>query len=536
MRAKNLFPVIVLLLAASAFSWDAPLNEPIRGIYPLENGKVLAYGNSNVYFLDPASGAFNYFATDFNFSSPPVYAEQINYVAGFSGNDLVSINLLNGHKTETTLGGRGDPVSVFCYGGQNLFYAVSGGKDDFTVITLALELNGTFTQANSSKFSGSVLSCVPPMPGFAHPLFLSSSGIIVPSDNYANSTVVVPMRAISSNIIFEDGKFYAGASGGLIASFSDKGRVFDTVSLPDNPMYLYSDGSGIIAYGTSGRMYRLSKGLKVINSTTIPKGIAIGIYPNGNGYAVLMGDRLVLLDQDMNAIGDFVFNAYGDMPAFSGGVLLIGRNTLVQGMLFDSGCAIASPADYGEAGYLPFRASGNAFSAGNPAFKVDVSVNGGPWKPASGSKSWYADIDPVDYGFGLMTLRCKASDQSDARFLPSVRIYRNPGMQKNTFNASVPGGMVPGKEYAILVYDSLNSSVKGFNISINGGPNTTISSNKFSFTPSSSGAYNVRLSKDGFDDYAFVINVGGLPLLLLVVVALIVIIIALYLFFSFYRK
>jgi|GEM_PF-4658357 len=533
MRAQNLFPIIVLLLASSAFSWDSQLNEPLRGMSAQDNGKVLAYGNSNVYFIDPAGGSFNYFASDFNFSSTPVYAGQINYVAGYSGSDLVSINLLNGHKTGTTLNTR-DPVSAFCYGGKNLFYAVSSSKDEFTIITLALELNGTFTQINSSKFSGAIVSCAP-VAGFTYPLFLSGDGILVPQDAYAGSVVIVPMKAVSSNIILADGKLYAGASGGLIASFNGNGRVFDTVSLPDNPLYLYQDNSGIIVYGTSGRMYRLSKGLKIINSTTIPKGIALGIYPNTNGYAVLMQDRLVLLDQGMNAIGDFVFNTYGDVPAFSNGMLLIGHNTLVQGTQFYSGCAIASPADYGEAGYLPFRASGNAFSS-NPGFTVQVSVNGGPWKTASGSKSWYADINTADYDFGLMTLRCRASDQSDTRFLPSVRVYRNPDMQKNTFNVNVPSNMESGKDYAILVYDALNASVRGFNISINDGPNQTISSNRFSFTPSSSGDYTVRLSKEGFEDYKFTISVGGIPLLLLFVVALIVIIIALYFFFSFYRK
>jgi hypothetical protein len=534
MRAQNLFSIIVLLLASSAFSWESQLNEPIMGMSTLDNGKVLAYGNSNVYFIDPAGGSFNYFASDFNFSSAPVYAEQINYVAGFSETDFVSINLLNGHKTETKIGSR-DPVSAFCYGGKNLFYAVASGRDGFTIITLALELNGSFTQMNDSKFSGSIVSCAPPMSGFAYPIFLSDSGILISQDAYAGSTVLVPMKAVSSNMISMDGRLYAGASGGLVASFNGNGRVFDTVSLPDNPLYLYQDSSGITVYGTSGRMYRLSKDLKVINSTTIPKGIAIGIYPNGNGYAVLMQDRLVLLDQGMNAIGDFVFNTYGDMPAFSNGMLLIGRNTLVQGTRFGSGCAISSPSDYGEVGYLPFRASGNAFS-GNPGFTVQVSVNGGPWVPASGSKSWYADINPADYGFGLMTLMCRASDQSDARFLPSVRMYRNPDMQKNTFNVNVPSGMASGKEYAILAYDALNASVRGFNISINNGPNTTISSNRFSFTPSSSGDYTVRLSKDGFDDYTFVISVGGMPLWLMLVIAFIVIMIALYFFFSFYRK
>jgi hypothetical protein len=536
MGTRNLIPIVFLLLFASAFSWDAQFNEPIKGISALSSGKALAYGNSNIYFIDPAGGSYNYFATDFNFSDAPVYAEQINYVAGFSNSSLVSISLMNGKKTETALAERSSQTTALCYGTQGMFYSVSTGKDESTISALRLEMNGSFTTLNSSKVSGSVTSCVSSLQGFSTPLFLSDNGIIVPQDQMLGSFVTVPMQAVSSNIILVDGKFYAGASGGLLASFNEKGRVFETVSLPDNPMYIYSDASGIIAYGSSGTVYRLSKDLAAINSTTVPAGVAIGIYPSGNGYAVLMGDKLVLLNYNLNAVGDFPFNAYGNMPAFSGGTLMVGKNTLVQGTRFPSGCAMVSPAEYAEVGFLPFTVSGNAFSANNPGFRVEMSVNGESWKSVSGSGSWSADVNPVDYPFGVITIRCRTSDQADARFIPSLTVYRSEGAKKNSFNISVPSNMQAGTSYAILVYDAMNSSVKDFNVSVNNGPNQTISSNRFAFTPSSPGDYTVMLSKDGFDAYTFTMSVGGISLAFLLIIVAIVALVALYVFFSFFRR
>jgi hypothetical protein len=503
----------------------------MKGISALSSGKVLAYGANNVYILDPAKGTFTYFAANFNFSGAPVYAEQINYAAGYGNSSFVTINLLSGKKTETAFG-KINRVSALCYGSQSIFYAVSPGDDESTITALRLEFDGRLTVLNSSAIPGTVASCASAPAGFGRPLFLSNDGIIIPSDAILSSMTTVPVQAVSSNIIFIGDRLYAGASGGLIASFNEDGRVYDTLSLKDNAMQLYAEGTSIIAYGSSGTAYRISKNLTIASSAKIPKGIAIGIYPNGNGYAVLMGDRLVLLDSTLKAIGDFGFSGY--MPAFSGGMLLLGRGALVQGTQFPSGCAMSSPEDYSEVGYLPFAVSGNAFSPGG--FRVETSVNGGPWKAAAGSTSWKAEIDPTQYSFGLMTIRCRTTSQATNAFIPTLNVYRAQDAQKNAFSVSAPKGMESGKEYAILIYDSLNASVKDFNVSVNNGQNSTITSNRFSFTPSSPGDYTMVFTKEGFEPYTFMANVGGISLALMLTLAAIAILVALYLFFSFYRK
>jgi hypothetical protein len=524
-----------ILIAQLSFCWDAALFEAPQGTAALSDGRAMAYGYANIYIINPATGAFTYYASQFNFSSAPIYADNLNYVVGYGEHSLFSLSLLNGKKAETAFGSRQDSApSSICYAGQGIFYTVRETKDGFDVDVLKLEFNGSFTALNSSSFSGSAPRCIR-VAGIDQPILSSDSGIIVPKDRLLSSYSIVPIKSVSTNAVYANNRIYAGSPGGLLASFSDSGRIYDTASLADNPMYLYSDGESVLAYGSSGRMYILSANLTVINSTKVPAGIITSIYPSSPGYALLMTDRLVALDNKMEPVGDFTISPDSSSASFSNGYLITSSGSLLQGTQFRSGCSMSSPEQYAEIGYVPFAVSGRAFSIdGLPS--IEISANGGAWEKASGSESWNAGIDPNNYPFGTIAVKCRASSQADARFLPSLSLYRSPSAQKNTFFVGAPLNMESGKEYAILVYDLQNSSVKNFDVSVNGGQNSTISSNRFSFTPSSPGDYKMVLTKDGFEDGIVTLHVGGLPLLLILIVGAAAAIAAAYMFFSFFKK
>ena len=523
-----------ILFAQLSFCWDAALFEEPRGIITLSDGRAMAYGFANIYIVTPATGAFTYYSSQFNFSSAPVYAENLNYVAGYGPDSLFSISLLNGKKTETAFGSRDGAPSSMCYAGQGIFYTVRETKDGFDANVLRLEFNGSFTTLNTSSFSGSSPRCIR-VSGIDQPILSSDSGIIVPKDRLLSSYSIVPIKSVSTNAVYANGRIYAGAPGGLLASFGDSGRIYDTASLPDNPMYLYSDGGSVLAYGSSGRMYIFSANLTAVNSTKVPAGIISGIYPSSIGYALLMTDKLVMLNNRLEPVGDFTIGPDISSASFSNGYLLASSGSLLQGMQLRSGCSMSFPEQYAEIGYVPFTVSGRAFSV-DGAPSVETSASGDAWESASGSESWSAEIDPNNYPFGTVSVRCRASSQADARFLPSLSLYRSPNAQKNAFFIGAPLSMEAGKEYAILVYDSQNSSVKNFDVSVNGGQNSTISSNRFSFTPSSPGEYKMVLIKDGFEDGIVTLHVGGLPLLLLVIVGAAAVVGAAYLLFFFFKR
>jgi hypothetical protein len=233
-------------------------------------------------------------------------------------------------------------------------------------------------------------------------------------------------------------------------------------------------------------------------------------------------------------MGDFAFDKIQDNSVFARNQMITASGNIVESNSFSSGCSIISPEDYSEVGYLPFHIRGNAFSYVT-SFGVDVKINDEAWARAIGSNSWDLEVDPMLHPFGKMTIRCKTTEQPDARLSSIAYLGRVSTLQKNSFAVKAPAPMESGNTYTIGVLDSFNNSVSYYNITINDEKPKTISASKFSFSPSAPGQYSLKFSKDGFDDYTYTANVGGIPMLLLIIIAILVLLVAAYLYFS-YKK
>jgi len=520
--------IALLLFVSLSFCWQTSLPENIKGISLIDDNKALIYGDKTAFVLDTGSGTFVSYDMMASMTSHPVYNPDMNTIVAPSNATLVAYNTLKKTRAETKMK---DPAFDICSGSQGMFYVLTRKGEDYSVNAMRLEVNGSLSQANVVTYKSPIRECAS-VGSYPYALILTGSEIIIYRDSEGKDTASVPMKAVSSNIIYTEGKFYAASTGGLLASFDQNGRIFNTTSVSDNIMAIIAGNDGIIAYGSSGKVYLFSKDLSLSSVSQIQAGVPLGIYKSGGGYAVLMSTRLVTLDSSLNPTGDFAFDKVQDNSVFARNQLITAGGSMVDSSAFTSGCTILSPQGYSEVGYMPFRVTGRAFSYVSD-FYVDVKVNDEPWTRAAGSGDWSIEIRPMEYPFGKMTIRCKTSEQSDSKLSSVVYLDRVSTLPKNRFAVQEPPKMEAGESYTISVLDSFNSSVSNFNVSINGEKPKAISSGKFSFSPSAPGDYTLNLSKDGFDDGVYVISVGGIPFLLLVIGIILVLLIAAYLYFSF---
>jgi len=526
-------PILVFLAFLSlSFCWQTSLSENIRGISLIDDNKAIAYGDKTVYILDTGTGTFSSYDMVTSMNMQPKFNPDLNAIVTASNSSIIVYNTLKNLRLETQ---SKDQVVDICLEPQGAFLVLLKKGDEYSINSMKLELNNSMSLTNSMSYKTPVKGCRN-VKGYAYPLVLTSNEIIIYREAAGTDTVSIPMKSVSSNIIYLEGKFYSASTGGLIASFDQNGRIFNTSSVPDNilAMAYGSTVDGIIAYGSSGKIYLFSKDLSLLNTTPVQKGVPLAIYQTSGGYAILMSSRLVLLDTGLNPIGDFAFDRIQENSVFARNQLLTIGGNIVESNLFSSGCSILSPEDYNEVGYLPFHITGKAFSYVSQ-FYIDVKINDEPWMRATGSKDWDIEVNPTLYPFGKMTLRCKTTEQQDARLSSVAYLDRVSTLTKNKFVVKAPAPMDSGNTYTIGVVDSFNTSVSYYNISINNENPKTISASKFSFSPSAPGDYTLKFSKDGFEDYTYVARVGGISILMLVIIIVLVLLVGAYLYFS-YKK
>ncbi len=205
------------------------------------------------------------------------------------------------------------------------------------------------------------------------------------------------------------------------------------------------------------------------------------------------------------------------------------------------GCFISSPSsDVIEAGNLPLIIKGTAYAPDAEIPSVYVRVNNGAWMRATWKgHNWEFYVDSSSLSYGDNTIQCYVeSSIKEVKPVEMVHILKSPNAPKADFNVTVSKLKVkPGEIVRVYVYSNNGVPVDNFNVDVNG--KTIKRSRYIGLRFESPGKYTVRISKEGFNDYYFTVEVEGISLLLIIaaVILLVIIIIgAIYLYYSYIKK
>jgi len=168
------------------------------------------------------------------------------------------------------------------------------------------------------------------------------------------------------------------------------------------------------------------------------------------------------------------------------------------------------------------------------AVKTYVRLEGGQWSEVGG-ESWEYTLDPSVFSYGVITLECYVSDSG--------------GMETEPFNTiKLVKGDAPKPRMKVLYITSAKEGVP-FNISVVDYDNIPLSNvtatmggqsftgdGKVTISPRASGLQKVTVSKKGYEDVEFTVNVTPQPTLAYILMGLSLVGIAAYAYFGYIKK
>jgi outer membrane protein assembly factor BamB len=332
------------------------------------------------------------------------------------------------------------------------------------------------------------------------------------------------------------GTVFAGTSEGNLYSINlYTGQVLWEYRAGDTITTTPAHAGAYIIFGTAGgNVYAVNNGELIWKAKV--DGMANGkILIDGNVaylstrkslYAINVADGKLLMRRQ--------FIDWPSPPVLSGGAVVVGT---AEGKVYaiDSsrGCGFISPEPDSVVGDAEVSVRGSSFSKYGGT-KTYLRVNGGEWSEV-GTEEWAYALDPSPFPFGVISMECYVSDSSGQEAAPFSSITLIKGeVVKPIMRVEYPSTAKEGEPFTITVVGMDGQPLDAVSATING--QKFEGSGEITITPGGSGAQEVTVSKRGYEDATFTVDVKPQPTFAYAMAAVFLLAAAGYAYFGYIKK
>ena len=166
--------------------------------------------------------------------------------------------------------------------------------------------------------------------------------------------------------------------------------------------------------------------------------------------------------------------------------------------------------------------------------KTFVRVEGGQWSEV-GAESWDYTLDPSAFPFGVAGIECYVSDSAGMETSPFSMIQLIKGdAPKPKMKVFYVTSVNEGESFNITIVDYGNAPLSGVSATIGG--QTFSGDGKITIKPSGSGLQTVTVTKRGYENVEFKVDVKPQPTLAYIMMFLFLIGAAAYAYFGYIKK
>ncbi|MDD2655448.1 MAG: PQQ-binding-like beta-propeller repeat protein [Candidatus ainarchaeum sp.] len=331
------------------------------------------------------------------------------------------------------------------------------------------------------------------------------------------------------------GTVFAGTSEGKLYSINlYTGQVLWEYRAGDMITTTPAHAGAYIIFGTAGgNVYAVNNGELIWGAKV--DGMANGkILIDGNVaylstrkslYAINVADGGIIMRRQ--------FVDWPSPPALSGGAVVLGT---AEGRVYaiDSsrGCGFVFPEPDSVVGDADVAVRGSSFSKYG-GVKTYLRLNGGEWSEVGGEEWGYA-LNPSAFPFGVITMECYVSDSSGLEAAPFSSITLIKGeVAKQLMRVQYPSTAKEGEPFTIIVVGMDGHPLD--DVSATMGGQAFEGSGEITITPGVSGRQEVAVSKRGYEDAEFAVEVKPQPTLAYVAAAVFLLAAAGYAYFGYIK-
>ncbi|MEM4366586.1 MAG: PQQ-binding-like beta-propeller repeat protein [Candidatus Anstonellales archaeon] len=303
-----------------------------------------------------------------------------------------------------------------------------------------------------------------------------------------------------------------GVDGAVMAPVLASGDVY--VLTGKGYAYALSDLDGSV-------LWKTYIGKTVLNAELIVFGgrtILIGEGEDGYLLAIdgATGELLLNADYGQNSVG-FVK---------SGSYIYYAVDSMLYKIGLNRACSITEPIDGSTIGVSPVGVQGKVIGS-SP--KVFIRIDEGEWNEAEvKDNSFSLLLEHNDVQAGVRLIECKVSDSTgeDTKY-GSIKVYKDIGIPAEKMFVKFSGTIKEDQSFDMFVVNYKGFPIPGVNVTIDGQSKKTDANGKVTFKLGS-GKHFVRLSKAGYANTEFTINLG--VDLIVIAVAVVVVLVTVYFF------
>ncbi|MFA5411854.1 MAG: PQQ-binding-like beta-propeller repeat protein [Candidatus Micrarchaeia archaeon] len=332
------------------------------------------------------------------------------------------------------------------------------------------------------------------------------------------------------------GTVFAGTSEGNLYSINlYTGQILWEYRAGDMITTTPAHAGAYVIFGTAGgNVYAVNNGELVwaakvdgmANGKILIDGNVAYLSTRKSLYAINVADGSIVMRRQ--------FIDWPSPPALSGGAVVLGT---AEGKVYaiDSsrGCGFISPEPDSVVGDAEVSVLGSSFSKYGGT-KTYLRVNGGQWAEV-GAEEWEYALEPSPFPFGVILMECYVSDSSGQESAPFSSITLIKGeVAKPLLRVQYPSTAKEGESFTISVVGMDGQPLDGVSATVGG--QKFEGSGEITITPAGSGRQEVTVSKTGYQDAKFTVEVKPQPTLAYVAAAVFLLAAAGYAYFGYMKK
>jgi outer membrane protein assembly factor BamB len=332
------------------------------------------------------------------------------------------------------------------------------------------------------------------------------------------------------------GTVFAGTSEGNLYSLNlYTGQVLWEYRGGDMITTTPAHAGAYIIFGTAGgKVYAVNNGELawasrvdgMVNGKIVVDGNVAYLSTRKSLYAINVADGSVLMRRQ--------FIDWPSPPALAGGAVVLGT---AEGKVYaiDSsrGCGFISPAPDSVVGNADVRVLGSSFSK-SAGVKTYLRLNGGEWGEV-GAEEWEYTLNPSAFPFGVISLECYVSDSAGQENAPfsSITLIKGETAEPE-MRVQYPSAAKEGEPFTITVVGMDGEPLEDVSATLGG--QSFEGDGEITITPGVSGRSEVTVSKRGYEDAKFTVDVKPQPTLAYVAAAVFLLAAAGYAYFGYIKK
>ncbi len=290
-----------------------------------------------------------------------------------------------------------------------------------------------------------------------------------------------------------------------------------------------------IIFGTAnGHVYAINNGQLawelavdgMVEGEIVVDGSVIYLSTRKSLYGISASDGSILMKRQ--------FPDWPHSPSVIGGSVVLGTEEgKVYAIDSSRACSILSPGPDELVGDAEVKVEGKSYSKYG-GVQTFLRVQGGEWTEVGGEE-WEYTLDPSIYPYGVVMVECYVSDSAGMESSPFNGIQLVKGAApKPKMKVTYPTSAKEGEPFTISVEGPYGEPLGG--VSARVGGETFRGDGEITITPRVSGRQSVNVTKTGYEDAVFSVDVKSQPTLAYIVLFIAVLAAAAYAYFGYIKK